>query len=275
MSNPLVPESRINKNGVPVIKHVRASGSAASTSKVPPPTVSASAPKVPRGKDICEVLQKASGPHGSNFGVGNMDKVNELSDERRTKLMEMVQSEDKDAVKILGLSIQYDGSQLLEAVMEVHEFALKVFRAKDESASVIRTHKAIESIFRGENNYGYEMGLDEENVNDIKSKLLTKVLGIEGSYALEQMLDPDDYALELSEDLDLLEPALPAIMALKQVGHRAPTTGMLLDLAELVSEHPGRVDDIASTILSRNSGDLEMLRDVLESDAFALSDGVL
>lgn len=278
MTSHLVREVRTNKNGVPVTKLVRPQGSSGIRTSVPAPSLGASKDKNEHevlGLDICNRITERLGSK-TPFGYGNIDKVNELPNDRRRALMEIVESCDKENLKLISQAVQYDGSHRLNIVISIQDFAMKVEKTKNPNAASNRAHLSISSIVSSEYHRDYELEeLDEERIAELKSKYLTRAMGVRDSVAISEMLDPDDYALELSESLDILEPALPAILVLEKVKNRIPSTSTVLEVAELVSEYPGREQEIADIIVSRRSYDIEMLQDVLNNDNLALAEGVL
>lgn len=273
MANNLVRELRVNKNGVPVYKWVRPAQSASGALQVPPPASTPVPDKAPRGKDICDYLTSQS---VGSFGIGNADKVNELSDEHRTRLMEIVQNGSKDVQRLFSNSIQMDGSHLLSMIIETHGFAMKIHDAEGDQPATLALHNKLETVFR-EFNYNDGWNGDEDQINEAKGKYLAHALGVTERTSLEKMVDYEDYVWGISYETDRIEPALPVIMAANSVtaSNRAVSETTISELTGLAEEYPDRVQQMRATILERRTVDLVLLSNVADSPTAALSDGLL
>jgi hypothetical protein len=211
-----------------------------------------------------------------SFGVGNADKINELSEEYRSRLMDIVQSGDDYKQRLFSHSIQMDGSHLLSMIIETHEFALKVNEAADNHSGTLAFHHRLDRVFQ-EFNYSTGWDGDPDQVNEAKAKYLAHVLGVNAQTSLDLMVDYDDYVLGITDETDRLENALPLIMAANRVGvrNRAVSETTVEELVALAEEHPDRIEQMRSAILDRGSVDCSLLHEIATLPSPSLSDGFL
>lgn len=290
--NNTVPEARVNKNGVSVIKHVRPTPKTkAGTSAMPAPSVSGAAkatskpktvkaPKVPSGQDIIDAFQKRDqelfGPPAGRvvtFGYESpyMDK---FPPQLRHDIVDFIAKAEKQDIRVLKDLISHDYERPTKFAMHVKvlPFARKLSALGEFSYNA---PDDLDKIYSALKMYEFKGDFTDYHVGVFKAEYLAQGVGIRLSAAGI----PHEYYAKIEAirtNMEAIEPAVPMIMAAAQkYSYDGLSIEKIMEVTEFASKYPEHIDRLAEVIKVRQEFDSEMLDDLMLNGSIALSDGIL
>lgn len=245
----LRPEVRVNKNGVPVVKHVRndPAGNPANTKGFPPPQPkTASGPKLVTRQVMKDLESKGINLFDSSWGNKNIFHLAKNFPLLLEKVVERaVNSHGRERdiwTHLLRDTMQFNAGR------SVLDMTPATYRKWMELLPLGVT------LFRGEskptNSLVYEINLLADSIN--------KSMGIKPEY--------DGYRM------------VKSIMIAIRVDKAAGGTGRIVDKMgdiAFIDENLEAIEPLAETLMDRGTTDREILQQLIDSEAKSLSSGIL
>jgi len=300
MSN-LVPEKRVNKNGVAVIKHVRAAGDTLSKSLLPAPMLPAVAEPVavssraPTAYDLRERLEArfAETTTGANdvptFGY-EMPHIDKFPDSVRRDIYDFLESASaSDCHRIKSFfSRDYDNPNIFSAFVNTIDDVRWIETCRDEHAAQQSAQNLINLVSKlGLNRSKTTIG--QYHFDVIKSEHIASILQL----SIDDFSVHHEYYREIETirtNLDTIIPALPVVFALAvsqeddymssnsphPKGKYRPMTGeQVVEVASYAQNHPDHTEVLIATIKERGEFNPELMDAILEGGATAVASGTL
>jgi hypothetical protein len=273
MSN-LIPEVRVNKNGIPVTKHVKRSNEGRSQAALTAATVKSSYSYDLR-KQIEEHVYNAherglSGYSSLRSLTQIMPWRNTLSDATLEAYLEAIHSRPEDgfADLLLGVFNGYHKDWEASAYLEISKLDpqqnLTGSSDKDKYGRGDKAYRRACSVYRGLGHYdafSYEVPLDMLDKND---PMVTKTLGI---VRLTHRICNESESIGM-ESMFVDNPA--DALRWDHVVRLEPQS-----LAALAADRPDDADRIADVVVEREITDTDAIVNILDADVSHLSSGVL
>lgn len=269
MSN-LVPVKRLDKNNRLTTKYVRADGKPAKKSAIPSPRVKKAAPPVPTGEDI-----RAKRPSTVSM------TASEQMDKMLPKYREMLMGAEQPLVSSVNNALsgrRTSGIMLASLLLEADAFTdnfpsyginrLPLYTQASIVGEVFNHSKTIKVTPNGVPT--------KRHINIINATCLAHALSFTPGNANAPL---DEDVAMIVDNFKIIEPAIPLIGLIDEIGpDRLPPrymTESALTAARFLEKHPGRLRQIMDIVEARQFYDEELIESMLDSDAPALSEGML
>jgi hypothetical protein len=255
MPNALIPEVRVDKNGVPVTRHVRQQKAPLGTS-IPQPVASVPEKVIPyaeRESDIAAMFGECEEffDHGGIGADAFMKAMNSYSDHTvRTIKKHLGDSEHQTYYAELTALIGHDCPEL-----DVREYMMYSFDLAD-CQDLQETSRYI----RGLRNYKIFKGIDDFTLVDPETEALSRSF-LRIAFNLHCMQDDDHPGAVYVPD--------PRDEDEKNPIFKSPA------LVKLLTENPSRATDIAEHIEDRGFKSIKSLAQMIEGTHHATRDGFL
>jgi hypothetical protein len=304
MSN-LVPEKRVNKNGVAVTKHVRPATATTFKTALPAPALSGSVSTAsqtapaPTAADIVELMwqrkkELSDSPRRQpSFGY-EQPFIDKFPDELRQGIHDFIKTAKTAETSEIERLITYHSdepnrfSAFINTIGDVWKIdaALGEYDARRSCDKITRMYDSLGlTKFRGK--------ISEYHFSVIKAEHVASALRLSPKdYSL-----PHEYYREIEvvrQNIDTIIPAVPVIIASEKSRLSAyvdrisdPTLPQpedayrhtkgedIVEIAEYVQQYPERVEMIVHTIKERGEFDRELIDTMVTSGASAVASGTL
>lgn len=278
MSN-LIPEVRVNKNGVPVTKHVKADTGASNAKSLPAPALSfqIEEDKPVTVEDIVDLLQGTETTY-SVIALTNADKVrlSEFSPEVLNKAAKLIREWPDKSLE--GLSTLFGPNlrnrDLFDVCVTLADDVRKMY-SPDDAGDPIRhittacNKHEITKMDTDPTDYHYGL---------IKAEVIAQGLYLDSPFRALVPHQQSMFLEDIRRNLDVIEPAAPVIAAigtLTGLDDEGQDFDEVLWTAEFVNRFPGQAVKIANMVLDRGEFDDEVIEGVLTSESPAISEGIL
>lgn len=263
----LVPEVRVNKNGVPVTKHVNPARKRRDTSGVPAPESSVQKVNQDTSAELSDCVRSAHRNGGSGFM--DLRPVTELllwqeqmSDATQEAYLEAIHARPDDGYEELLLGV------LNESIPDaVARYYLEITKLDPEQRVIAKelgdaAYRRSSSVYRGLTHYeGFTPPSDITNGDDPATRVTMglirathRLCNESEEYGFTSFFNPNPDAMYGHDHVVQLYPP---------------------EFARLVMERPEDSDRIADIVLARGTDDVDTIRAILEADTPQLSNGVL
>lgn len=287
MSN-LTTEVRVNKNGVPVTKHVLAGPKVKSGGKSMPapslPSTVESKPKVLRAPKGEKILAHLRTRDEDLFGKGSLlpafkyeiPYIDKWEPQVRQELFDFITAADKTDFRAVREIVQSDYDQPNKVSLIVNTMA--TIRIINECATYGSEGTAADDISQLYSLYNlkdYKGNVDEYHYSVVKSEHLAKIVGIHKN----DFSVPHQYYQQLEmmrASMDTIEPVLPLIiLESNSKGYAGISASRVLEIAEYGQQHLEHLDYIVETVRERGGFDPEFIDEMISTGSLALSKGML
>lgn len=307
MSN-LVPEKRVNKNGVAVTKHVRPAAVPTSKTALPAPALSGSASTAnqtapaPTAEDIIDLMWKRkqelseSPRRQPSFGY-EKPFIDKFPDELRQGIHDFIRTANNAEVYEIERLVTYHAQEpnRFSAVVNTIDDVRRIDTAGDNDYPYA-ARRSCDNITKLYDDLGldsFKGEIGEYHFSVIKAERVAASLSLSRrGYSV-----PHEFYSELEvvrQNLDTIIPALPVILAAEQARGDAYSTRLsdrtqsqnaeayklitgkeIVGIAEYVQQYPERMEIILATIKERGEFDRELIDTMVASGASAVASGTL
>lgn len=273
--NNLIPEVRVNKNGVPVTKHVRPD-TGKGTGSTLPPLVKFTEPKKKAAtvEDIVDLLREKN-PLVA-LSKSSRDLLSELPKETREKALALINEWPEKSLEGLNelFSSGLKNRDVFEICVTIAQDVHKMYSPDDEGNVIGHILAACKKhgITRMDTDpTDYHFGL-------IKAEIIAQGLYLDSDFRYLIPHQQSMFVEDIRRNLEVIEPAATVIAAIGSL------TGMddagqdfdeVLWTAEFVNRFPGQATKIANIVLDRGEFNTEVIEQVLSSESPAVSEGIL
>jgi hypothetical protein len=269
-NNHLVPVQRLDKNNRLSTKYVRADGKPTKKAAIPSPRVKKAVNPAPTGADI--MTRRPSTV--SMTAARQMDKM-------LPKYREQLLTADQPLVSSVNTALSggnTSGIMLASLLLEADSFTddfpshgirrLPLYTQASIVNETFNTSKKIKVTPTGVPT--------KKQIGITNAVCLAHALNFEPGNANAPL---DDDVAMIVENFKIIEPAIPLIGLLDEIGPDKRVTrdklGSALGAAQFAAKHPGRLQEIMDIVDSRQLYDEDLIESILNSSAPALSEGVL
>lgn len=278
MSN-LIPEVRVNKNGVPVKKYVKAEAGASNGKSLPAPALSfqAEEERPVTAEDIKDLLQGTETPY-SVVALTNADMVrlSEFSPETLGKAANVIKGWPEKSLE--GLSTLFGPNlrspNIFDVCVTLADDVRKTY-PPDVEANPIRhittacKKHGIDKMDTYPTDYHYGL---------IKAEVIAQGLYLDSPFRALVPHQQSMFVEDIRRNLEVIEPAAPVIAAigtLTEFDDQGQDFDEVLWTAEFVNRFPGQAVKIANMVLERGEFDDEVIEEMLSSESPAIAEGIL
>jgi hypothetical protein len=275
MSN-LIPEVRVNKNGVPVKKYVKADTGTVTAKSLPAPALSfqPEEDKPVTVEDIVDLLNE-------NYSVialtkADMSRLSDFPPELLGKAAKLIKEWPDKSLE--GLSALFGPNlrrqNIFDACVTLADDVRKMYSPDNYG-------NPIKSITDACNKHEIsQMDTDpiDYHYSLIKAEVIAQSLYLDSPFRALVPHQQSMFLEDIRRNLDVIEPAAPVIAAIGTITGE-DEEGMDFDetlwTAEFVNRFPGQAVKIANMVLDRGEFDDEVIEEVLASESPAISEGIL
>jgi len=300
MSN-LVPEKRVNKNGVAVTKHVRASAVPVSTAPLPAPSLSTGTPTTaPTARDLRErllarlaELSPGAEQRISTFGY-ELPYIDEFPESVRQDVYDFLETaNDNDCHEVEQLfRLDYENPNLFSAFVNTIRDVRWIETCRDEHGAK-RSADNFRKTFDKVGLRKAKNGLSQYHFDVVKAEHIAAILQL----SEDDFVTPHEYYGEIEvirKSIDTILPMLPVVFAVaiaredayigrymngnspkSKMSYKPMSSTQIIEIAEYAQQYPDRTEMIASTIKERGEFDTELIDTMIAGGATAVASGVL
>lgn len=304
MSN-LIPEKRVNKNGVAVTKHVRPATTSSSKTALPAPALSGSASTViqtapvPTAANIIERMwerkkELSDSPRRQpSFGY-EQPFIDKFPDELRQGIHDFIKTANTAATSEIERLITYhsDEPNRFSAFINTIDDVWKIDHVRGEY-DVRRSCDTITRLYDDLGLVKFRGEVSEYHFSVIKAEHVASAL----RFARKNYSLPHEYYREIDvirQNIDTIIPAISVLIATENSrvsayvdrisdstlprpddAYRHMTGDELVGVAEYMQQHPERTEMVVATIKERGDFDRELIDTMVASGASAVASGTL
>jgi hypothetical protein len=278
MSN-LIPEVRVNKNGVPVKKYVKADTGSSNGKVLPAPALSfqTEEERPVTAEDIRDLLRSTE----TQYSVialtrADINRLSEFPSETLKKAAKVIKEWPDKSLEglstLLGPNLR--NQNLFDVCVTLADDVRKMY-SPDDAGDPIRHITAAcnkHEITRMDTDpTDYHYGL-------IKAEVIAQSLYLDSPFRALVPHQQSMFLEDIRRHLDVIEPAAPVIAAigtLTGLDDEGQDFDEVLWTAEFVNRFPGQAVKIANMVLDRGEWDDEIIEGILTSESPAISEGIL